>query len=226
LEASLKAFDEFAKLMPAGDPRRAVGQARLPVRRARVELLAGNADGAYKLATQALHDIEQVVTAADSPAATFRINVTQLALGMVSETALRSNRYAEAETAARRRMEFPPNPFSDDPMEDMSRRRMLLAFAVVKQGRGPEALQVLAPAMEYYKREEATNARGTLFRRDYAEALYVYALAQPGDAAGREARQAALKQAADLNGGASAEARQTVESRELAGWIAEARKTS
>ncbi|HQR49895.1 MAG TPA: hypothetical protein PL152_11200, partial [Steroidobacteraceae bacterium] len=77
-----------------------------------------------------------------------------------------------------------------------------------------------------YKRERAANASGTLFRRDYAEALYAYALAQPGDAAGREARQAALTQASELVAGASAEARQTVEMRELAGWIAEARKTS
>jgi tetratricopeptide (TPR) repeat protein len=226
LEASVKAFDEFAKLMPAGDPRPAVGRARLPLRYARVDLLAGNVENAYKLAVQSVRETEQVVTAADSPAAQYRSNVTQFALGVVSEAALRSGRYAEAEAAARRRMQFPPNPFADDPMEDMSRRRMLLAFAIVKQGRGPEALQVLAPAMDYYKREYAANARGTLFRRDYAEALYVYALAQAGDAAGREARQRALTLAAELNSGASAEARQTVESRELAGWIAAERASA
>jgi tetratricopeptide (TPR) repeat protein len=226
LEASVRAFDEFAKLMPAGDPRPAVGRARLPLRRARVELLAGNADSAYQLAAQSVRETEQVVTPADSPAAQYRSAVTQLGLGMVSEAALRSSRYAEAEAAARRRMQFPPNPFADDPMEDMSRRRLLLAFAIVNQGRGPEALQVLAPAMDYYKREQAQNARGTLFRRDYAEALYVYALAQAGDAAGREARRRALTQAAELNSGASAEARQTIESRELAGWIAAARATT
>jgi len=100
---------------------------------------------------------------------------------------------------------------------------MLLAFAIAKQGRDAEARTVLAPALQYYRNEKMANSTGVLFRRDYAEALYVSALAQGNDAAGRSARQQALAQATEVLAGASAEARQAVEVRELAGWIAAAR---
>jgi tetratricopeptide (TPR) repeat protein len=223
LDSSVKAFEEFAKLMPAGDPRRAVGQARLPLRRARIKLLEGDAAAAYEYAGQAVRQIEQVSVPADSPATQFRSGVLQSALGMVSEAALRLGRYSDAETAARRRLAFPPSPLSDDPLEDMSRRRVLLALAIAKQGRSAEAQTVLAPAREYYRHEKLANATGMLFRRDYAEALYVSALAQGSDPAGRAARQQALAQATEVLAGASAEARQAVEIRELADWIAEAR---
>jgi hypothetical protein len=222
-ESSVRAFQEFARLMPAGDPRAAVGKARLPVRRARIKLLQGDAGAAYELSREGLREVEQLSVPADSPSASFRTAVLQGMLGAVTEAALRLGRYAEAESAARRRMTFPPSPLTDDPLEDMSRRRVLLAFAIAKQGRDAEARTVLAPALQYYRNEKMANSTGVLFRRDYAEALYVSALAQGNDAAGRSARQQALTQATEVLAGASAEARQAVEVRELAGWIAAAR---
>jgi hypothetical protein len=170
--------------------------------------------------------LEQVSIPPGSPAAAFRTNVLQGALGRATEAAVRTARYADAEAAASRSVASPPNAFTFVPLDEMSRRRVLLALAIARQGRGAEALAVLAPALEYYRREEAANATGTLFRRDYAEALYVSAIAQGSDSAGRAARQQALSKGAEVLSGASVEARQTVEMRELAGWIAEARSSS
>ena len=226
LDASLAAFGEFAKLLPAGDPRREVGQARLPSRRARIKLLEDDPASAYELASESVRQLEQVSIPADSPASQWRGWALQNALGMASEASLRLGHYADAESAGRRRMTFPSNPTADDPLGEVARRQLLLALSIAKQGRGAEAQTVLAPALEYYRREKAANANGTLFRRDYAEALYVSALAQENDPAGRSAREQALKQAAELLSGASADAQQTVEMRELAAWIAEARKAS
>ena len=226
LGASVNAFNEFAKVMPAGDPRRAVGQARLPLRRGRIKLLEGDAGAAYELAGQTVQQMDQLSVPADSPAAQFRMGVLQGALGLASEAALRLERYSDAEAAARRRLTFPSSPIADDPLEDMSRRRVLLALAIAGQGRGAEARTVLAPALEYYRREKLSDSNGTLFRRDYAEALYASALAEGSDPGGRSARQQALAQAAEVLSGASPEARQTVEMRELAGWIAAARSSS
>jgi hypothetical protein len=223
MDASVKSFEEFARMMPAGDLRAAVGKARLPIRRARIKILQGDSASAYELAGQAVRQLEQMSIPTNSPAAPFRSGALQNALGVMSDAALRLGRYGDAEAAARRRMTFPPSPLADDPLEDMSRRRVLLAFAVAKQGRGAEAGTVLVPAFQYYGREKAAKAMGTLFRRDYAEALYVSAIAQGNDPAGLAARQQALAQAAEVLSGASAEAKQTVEMRELASWIAEAR---
>jgi tetratricopeptide (TPR) repeat protein len=223
LDASVKASGEFAKMMPAGDPRRAVGEARLLIRRGRVKLLEGDAASAYELSSQAVRQLEQVSIPANSGASQFRNVALASALGVVSDAALRLGRYSDAEAAGRRRVALPPSALADDPLDDMSRRRVLLALAIAKQGRGAEAMTVLAPALEYYRRERVANASGTLFRRDFAEALYVSALAQGNDAAGRSAREQALAQAAEVLSGASPEARQTVEARELAGWITAAR---
>ena len=57
----------------------------------------------------------------------------------------------------------------------MFKRRVLLAHAIAKQGRGAEAQAVLAPALAYYDREKSAGAIGTDFRLAYAEALYVNA---------------------------------------------------
>jgi hypothetical protein len=226
LASSDKSVDEFIKMMPEGDPRIAIAQAQKPLRHGRIKLLNGDAVAALSLSTQAVHAVEQLTVAADSPVSTFRGVMLQASLGFVCESSLRLGKYAEAESACSQRLSLPPSPLDDDPQQDMSRRRLLLALAIAKQNRGPEALKVLAPALAYYKGEKLAHASGTLFRRDYAEALYAYALAQPVDAAGREARAQALAQAAELLSGASSEVKQTVEMRELAGWIAEARKTS
>ncbi len=81
----------------------------------------------------------------------------------------------------------------------------------------------LQPALTYYEGEQKAGADGTVFRNDYAYALYVSAIAAPSDAAGRKQRDAALSQAAGLIAGASKEAQQLAEMRHTASLIAVAR---
>ncbi len=227
LDAGIKADEEFARLMPEGDSRRAVNRARVPLRRARIQRAAGEQAAAHDLAKASVHQLEQLSFDAGDAAAQGRDDALQNALGTVSEAALRLGRYAEAEAAARRRLAMPAISIStgNDPLKDMFQRRVLLAHAIAKQGRGAEAQTVLAPALEYYGREKKLGAIGTDFRLDYAGALYVSALAQGSDPAKRATREQALTEAAGLLSGASAEVQQLVVTRELSGWIAAARSS-
>ena len=60
----------------------------------------------------------------------------------------------------------------------------------------------------------------------YVEALYVSALTQADDAAGRRARREALDRASEELAQVSPEVRQLREARELAAWIDEAKASS
>jgi hypothetical protein len=214
--------------MPEGDSRRAVSRARVPLGRARILLIEGEQAAAHDLASASVRQLEQLSFDAGDATAQSRDDTLQSALGIVSEAALRLGRYAEAEAAARRRMAMPPISGSsgDDPLKEMFQRRVLLAHTIAKQDRGAEAQTVLAPALEHYGREKKAGAIGTDFRLDYARALYVKALAQGSDAAGRASREQALAEAAELLSGASAEVQKLVMTRELSGWIAAARSSS
>jgi hypothetical protein len=141
-----------------------------------------------------------------------------------TQAALGAGRYAEAEAVARDWLALPPNPFDDaDPEIENSRARSELALALVMQERADEARAELAPALAHDRARQAAGAKGTTFRFDYAYALYASALAQPADPAGRSTRGAALKEAAGLLAGMSAEARALSDVRQLAERIAEAR---
>lgn len=191
--------------------------------RASVQLRLGEYSAAYDGADSAVRLLEQLsIAEADGTGGRIRDNLLQHALGLMSDAALRLGRYAEAETTARRRLALPTDPFAD-PDEDRSRRQVMLAHAIARQGRGPEAQAVLEPALAYYLREQQAGATGADFRAGYAEALYVSALAQGMDPAGRAARQRALNEASALLSGASAELRQLTTARELMNWIAAAR---
>ena len=225
-DASAKANEEFARLMPEGGPRRALSRARLPQRRANIQLIVGEHAAAYDLAITSVRELEQLSFNAGDVTGRGRDGALNHALSIASQAALRLGRYAEAEAAARRSMALPPDGFSGDPFQEASERRVLLAHAIARQGRGAEAQTVLAPALEYYSREKKAGAIGTDFRLEFAQALYVSALAQGSDPAGRAAREHALAAAAQLLSGASAEVQQLVETRELSGWIAAARSSS
>jgi hypothetical protein len=122
---------------------------------------------------------------------------------------------------------LPPNPFSAaDPQDDKSRAAVLLAHAVVMQGRVEEARKLVQPLLARYRNEQQHGAAGVTFHHDLAYALYVHALAQPGDPAGRVQREASLGEATKLLNGLSAEARRLVDIRELTRWISEARSTT
>ena len=119
-------------------------------------------------------------------------------------------------------MALPETSHGGNPPRGKANRQVQLARSIASQGRGPEAKAELARALEYYDSESKAGATDTLFRLDYAEALYASALAQGTDPAGRTARQRDLAEAAELLAGASAEVQRLSTTRELAGRIAAA----
>ncbi len=227
-DAFVKARKEFDKLLPEGDSRRAVNRARASLGQARYQQVAGDQAAAYDLGNASIRELEQLSFSTGDASSQARDDALQNALGVVSKAALRLGRYAEAEAAARRRMTMPPLSGSsgNDPRKDMFQRRVLLAHAIAKQGRGAEAQTVLAPALDYYDREKKAGAIDTDFRLAYAEALYANALAQGSDSPGRVTRDQALAEAAALLSGASAEVQRLNVTRELSGWISAARASS
>jgi hypothetical protein len=222
----VKAAGEAAKQFAEGNSMRVLTLARVPVRRARFELALGEAQGAFNRATAAVAYLEKlVIDPKDNFGRRIHGSVLQFALGTVTESAMRLGRYADAEAAARKRLALPPNPFGN-PLADTAYRQVKLALALAYQGRGPEALTTLAPALEYYTGEKKAGAKDTYVRLEYAEALLASALAQPQDAAGRAARLRALAEADAELAGASAEVRQLSETRVISSRIDSARATS
>jgi hypothetical protein len=222
----VKASEEAAKQFAEGNSMRVLSLARVPVRRARFELVLGETQGAFNRATAAVAYLEKLaIDPKDQFGKRVHNNVLQLALGTVSESALRLGRYSDAEAAARRRLELPLNPFGDA-SADKAYRQVQLALALAYQGRGDQARTVIAPALEYYAGEKKAGAKDTNFRLDYAEALLASALSQAPDAPGRAARQRALAEADAELAGASAEVRQLSETRVIASRIESARASS
>jgi hypothetical protein len=225
-EGGVKASQESAKQYSEGNSMRVLTLARVPVRRARFELVRGEAQGAFSRATAAVAYLEKLaIDTKDSFGKRVHDNVLQLALGVVSDSALRLERYGEAEEAARKRMALPLNPF-DNPLADKAYRQVQLALALAYQGRADEARPVVAPALEYYAGEKKAGAKDTGFRISYAQALLASALSQPPDAAGRAARLRALAEADDELAGASAEARDLSVMRVISSQIDSARASS
>jgi hypothetical protein len=186
---------------------------------ARMQLIAGDTQTAFTNASIALEQIDKVKAGKNAGAARAQDNMLRGSLTTAAMAAIRLGKFAEAESLARRLATVPNDPTNTaDPQEQASRVASLLAHALARQGRGDEARTVLAPGLAHYEREQKAGAHGTTFRRDYAYALYVCALSR-GDAA---SARADLAEAAKVLGGASSEARQLAEFRELAGWIAAA----
>ena len=226
LAGGVSATEEAAKQFPESNPSHALQLIKATASKARMQLNLRDAKGALEQASAAAGNLEKMSIAEDNPSARLRRDLTlQWALGIVTEAALRLGRDADAEAAARRRMELPLSVLSS-PVADKARRQTLLALAVAQQGRGAEAQGILAPALEYYARERKAGAGGTTFRLEYAEALYASALAQGADSAGRAARQRDLAAGAELLAGVSPEVQQLSLTRELAARIAAARASS
>lgn len=187
----------------------------------------GTTQTAFTNATAVVDRIGQIkVPAGDVNAGVLKGNILGANLGTASAAAVRLGRYAQAEALARRWLAVPASPVSeDDPQIKDSSARAILAHAIAMQGRNDEAQKTLQPALAYYEGEQKAGAHGTIFRRDFAYALYVSAIASSTDAAGRVQRDAALTEAATLIAGASTEARQLADMRYVAGLIAAARNT-
>jgi tetratricopeptide (TPR) repeat protein len=186
-----------------------------------VQLAGGDSQAAFTNATAVIDRIEAVkVPADDVGSMNLQSNILSSNLRTAAMAAMRLGRYPQAEALARQWLALPPNPASeDDPRARTSSASALLAHALAMQGRADEARTILQPALDYYGKEQQAGAHGTTFRGDYAYALYASALTLASEPA---KRQAALNQAANLIAGASAEARNLADMRELSGLIAAA----
>ncbi|HET7558193.1 MAG TPA: hypothetical protein VFK08_08995 [Rhodanobacteraceae bacterium] len=216
---------EYEAGFAADDPRRQMLAAGPSVLEATLKLVQGNAQAALVEATGATQRIESATYSRDNVSAQFlQRNMLSADLHTASWAAVRLGRYAQAETLARHWLTLPPDPNSSAADSESQRSEMqgTLAHAVVGQARLAEARSILQPAMDWYRKQLAAGAHETGFRGDFAYALYVDAIAQPADAAGRRQRAADLEQAAKLIAGASAEAQKLAEIRYVSGLIAAA----
>ena len=186
----------------------------------------------YDMAKKALSRIIQLneIEKESRTAAASLLFWQRQALDEAARAALNLGRAAEAETAARALAALPPHA------EDLEQRSyldqpsdpvwggVLLAQAVVEQGRKAEALQTLEPVLAHYHDVQAQGATYLAFRQHFARALYVQALAQPAESGGMARGREELDQAAALLQGLSNEARQLHDSKQLLSWIAVAQK--
>jgi hypothetical protein len=157
----------------------------------------------------------------------FRTNILRNLYQVIAVASLEQGHYAEAEKAARARNALPPNRASDlDPQDEVSRTNVLIAQALLGQGRADEGRAVVESELARYQRLQKSGARGTTFQRDLGYAWYVSALAQPGTEVGRTERRTRLTQATQTIDAASAQARELFEFRQLAHWIEQARQAA
>jgi tetratricopeptide (TPR) repeat protein len=196
-----------------------------PAWQSRLQLLLGDFTPALDLSQGVLESLREVEVAGDDRFASMvRDNLNRFALATSALAAIRLGRYAEAEAASRERLALPPNLNADaDPQDEKSRATVVLAHAIAAQGRGAEALELLAPMLDGYRAEQKAGASGTTFQRDLAYALFVEAIAQPMDATGRARRDGALAAAQREFDALSDEARQVSDVRDLGGWIGKER---
>ena len=228
LKEAMRAIDEDAAMRPQDSVWRALIIVMKDNWRARLLAWTGNNQSAIEMTETAANRIKQIkIPDDDANSRTVHTNIRRFMLTTQGLAQVRLGLYAQAEMTQRERETLPPNAFSAaDPQDERSRARVMRAHAVAKQGRSEEARKLLQPDLEIYRGEQKRGARGVSFNRDLAYALYVDAITQPGDAAGRARKDAALAEAAGLIGGLSNEARQLVDVRDVAGLITAARTPS
>ena len=217
-EQSMRATDIVMSRFPVGSDFGRVVQAWPDVAHAQLELALGEDARVLEHTSAAiavLRDVEDVTLL-------LRHTLMRSALAYSTDAALRLGRYAEAEAAARERLETPVRTGAIDPGDLHAETRIGLAHAVAMQGQVSEARELLAPELARYHEIRQQGASGIRFHRNFAHALYVSAITQPDDEAGRVRRVAALAEAADLLAGLPAESHGHPQSRSLVAWIAAA----
>jgi hypothetical protein len=193
----------------------------------RLDLDRGNNQAAFDQATQlatrlrALDASEGDSSGNASNTEAFRVNVLRNTLATLTQAALRTGRYGEAEAAAREHVALPPNPFSElDPQDEKSRAQVTLAHALVLQGRADEGRAITEAEIPRYRAELKGGADGLAFTKDFACALYVDALARPAGDPRRDADLAEALRQLDTMG---EEVNRLVDIRELRSRIEDAR---
>ena len=223
LASAAAATEVGAAQFGEGSPRRRMALGRPKAERAWHALLAGEAETAFRGFESIVAELDQIEFPPDEQLGqSIRDDYTSWTLGALTDAAIQLSRFPEAEAAARRRMALPDSAFGDV-VREKADRHLRLAFALAKLGRTTEAREVLEPALEYFRERRATGSAGTQFHLEYAEALYVSAIAQEDDDAGRRARQQALAAATTELDRLSDEARQLLAARMYRERIAAAR---
>ncbi len=225
LKALVRDVGEVLAQLAPNDPKRQMLSRPEQDIGSSVQLIEGDSQGALASALATIDLVEPVkVPAGDMGSTLMKNRILSLNLGVAAQASIRLGRYAQAEALARRRLAVPPDPTSEeDPKAEISPADTVLARAIVMQGRAEDARTALQPALDYYHKEQQAGAHDTWFRGDFASALYVSALTRADNAAGRAQRNADLAEASKLIDGASKEAQQLANMRELAGLIAAAR---
>ena len=225
LKGYIRDASEFAAQFAADDPRRKLlAQPGQPLG-SFVQLLEGDPRGAMANATALLPRINAIQVPADNiNGVGLKGNLLRGALSTAATAAIQLGDAAKAEQFARQWLAVAPDTRSEnDPLDDASHARATLAHALVLQGRAGEGHDALQPALAYYRREQQAGARDTPFLHDFAYALYVDAMASPGDAAGRAQRDRDLGQAQTLLAGLSQEAQRMTPVQWLLGQLASVR---
>jgi tetratricopeptide (TPR) repeat protein len=213
------AYDALAARLPPGSDMLLLQQFIFELQQAQVELLLGN----HERALEKTLAVSGRALGMGPDAPPLRNGVLRGAYAWGTEAALRLGRYAEAESAARARLDVPIiGALAIDPEELNAETRVGLAHALAKQGRSAEALEVLDPALSRSRAQWQAGARDRRFQRNFAHALYVSAIAQPAGPVAQVRRQAELAEAASVLATLSAEARQSSDIRVLAEWLAAA----
>ena len=224
LQDALRAHRQFVALSPEGISRLLLPYAE-DAARASLRVYAGDYAAAFTDAMRTAGQVRDLRAPADRPTAdNMRANFLRNVLATAGMAALRLGRFTDAERVSRERLELPPNRFSDDdPEVERASARTMLAHALAEQGRLQDARQELRPALEHYRSERERGARGITFSRNFAYALFVDALSEAGEPAGRTHGNAALAEASALINGMPAEAQRLADVRVLHEWIGAAR---
>ncbi|MGH8124065.1 MAG: hypothetical protein ACREPT_15005, partial [Rudaea sp.] len=216
---------EFVAQLSPADPKRQLLATPEQSVGTDVQLIEGASQAALTNAIAVVDRIGSIeMPAGDLGSTSMKNRIVSANLAVAAQAAIRLGRYAQAEALARRWLAVPPDPQSEaDPRDRASRANAALTHAIAMQGRTDDARKTLQPALDYYRQEQQAGAHGTLFRGNFAYALYVSALTCAADAAGRAQRDADLTEASKLIDGASTQAQQLADMREVAGLIAAAR---
>ncbi|MGH8212043.1 MAG: hypothetical protein ACREPP_02290, partial [Rhodanobacteraceae bacterium] len=194
---------------------------------AMLQLIEGAPQAAFTNAAEVVKRIGTVEAKRGTNGYLMKRNMLDGNLATASMAAIRVDRYAPAEALARQWLAVPADPTSEnDPHIRTSRIRAVLAHAIAMQGRSDEAQKILQPALAWYQQEQKAGEHDTLFRQDFAYALYVSAIASPAGAAGQTQRKRALADAAAQIAGASAEAQRMADMREVSRLIVAANTSS
>jgi hypothetical protein len=224
--SAAKAGEVSASQWAKDNPIRDLTTIRIAMSRARLHFLLGDHQRAFDESMAVRRDLEsRPQLRDDARARQFYNNLTHASLIVGGESALRLGQFEEAEKLVRHRQGLPPLSFGNAEA-NAARDKVLLAQILAAQGRGADAREVLAPALEYYRKEKEAGASGTDFSMDYARAVFVSAISQESDPRGVAARRAALADAERQLATLSAEARQLKGAREVTAWIGAARGSS